>query len=63
MDDVPLPLGGYAFIDSRLPHFAGSRASLTSDVLPATVSNQSRDALCFIFWVHMYGAGVGRLRY
>ena len=57
-------LGGYAFIDSRHPHFAGSRASLTSDILPATITNsQSDNALCFVFWVHMFGAGIGSLRY
>ncbi|KAI9556583.1 hypothetical protein GHT06_016373 [Daphnia sinensis] len=50
--------GGYAFIDSRQPHFPGSRASLTSDILPA---NQE-SALCFVFWVHMFGAGIGSLR-
>ena len=51
--------GGYAFIDSRQPHFAGSRASLTSDVLQPATDNA---ALCFVFWVHMFGAGIGQLR-
>ena len=55
-------IGGYAFIDSRQPHFAGSRALLTSDTLPATSNNVSSNALCFVFWVHMFGAGIGRLR-
>jgi hypothetical protein len=49
--------GGYAYIDSREPHFAGSRTSLSSPVLPA-----STNALCFSFWVHMFGAGIGHLR-
>lgn len=51
--------GGYAYIDSREPHFAGSRTSLSSPVLPATTTS----ALCFSFWVHMFGAGIGHLRY
>ncbi|XP_057373369.1 uncharacterized protein LOC130694310 [Daphnia carinata] len=54
--------GGYAFIDSRQPHFAGSRASLTSNILPATANQESDNALCFVFWVHMFGAGIGSLR-
>ena len=49
--------GGYAYIDSREPHFAGSKTSLSSPVLPATTN-----ALCFSFWVHMFGAGIGHLR-
>ncbi|XP_045031391.1 uncharacterized protein LOC116925410 [Daphnia magna] len=54
--------GGYAFIDSRQPHFPGSRASLTSNILPATANQESDNALCFVFWVHMFGAGIGSLR-
>lgn len=57
---IVLCTGGYAYIDSRQPHFAGSRAAMTSEILPAT--DPESGPKCFVFWVHMFGAGIGRLR-
>ena len=51
--------GGYAHIDSGHPHYAGSKARLTSDVIPATGSSTP---LCFAFWAHRFGERVGKLR-
>lgn len=52
--------GGYAFIDSHHPHFPGSRAILVSKSIPETTNT---GPICFNFWVHMFGAGIGQLRY
>jgi len=53
--------GGYAHIDSGHPHYSGSKAKLTSDVIPAS-DPYTHSALCFTFWAHMFGQDIGQLR-
>ena len=51
--------GGYLFIDSSHPRRPGDRARLLSRQLAST---QETGPLCFRFWTHMNGRGVGSLR-
>ncbi|XP_037070562.1 MAM and LDL-receptor class A domain-containing protein 2-like [Pollicipes pollicipes] len=51
--------GGYVFIDSAYPRGPGDRARLISRRLAAT---SQTGPMCFRFWTHMHGPGVGTLR-
>ncbi|GAB6027652.1 hypothetical protein CHUAL_001893 [Chamberlinius hualienensis] len=52
------PEGGYMYIDSSYPQRPGDVARLKSPTLAPT----SDGPLCFRFWTHMYGNGIGTLR-
>ncbi|XP_043230103.1 MAM and LDL-receptor class A domain-containing protein 1-like [Amphibalanus amphitrite] len=51
--------GGYVYIDASHPRRPGDKARLLSRQLPAT---QSSEPMCFRFWTHMHGSGIGALR-
>ncbi|RXG67282.1 MAM and LDL-receptor class A domain-containing protein 2, partial [Armadillidium vulgare] len=48
--------GGYAYINSGYPQKSGDKARLESPEIAAT-----EVPLCMMFWVHMYGGGIGSL--
>ncbi|RXG51148.1 MAM and LDL-receptor class A domain-containing protein 2 [Armadillidium vulgare] len=51
-----LKTGGYAYINSGYPQKSGDKARLESPEIAAT-----EVPLCMMFWVHMYGGGIGSL--
>lgn len=52
--------GGFAFIDSSYPRSSGDRAVL---VQMDTVEFTDEENYCLVFWVSLFGSGLGSLRY
>ena len=48
-------LGSYVFIETSSPQTVGDKASLLSEMFPATKGR------CIEFWYHMKGADIGTL--
>ena len=57
-NDFFIESGGYAYIESGYPRKPFDKARLVSADIP-----MGPDPICLTFWVHMYGGGIGTLRY
>ena len=55
---VPGPAGGFAYIDSAYPRRPGDEARLN---LKQTLTSQVDEPLCLVFYVNMFGSGIGSL--